>query len=145
MITVEFCPGCLTVLPDGYEFDHVAIDRALAGDTSVLAAMPPTERRELVLEGLRRGLREYEIAALMRRSFSEIKRWLTDTRPCRRDQLTAARDAAVRELHREGLSDNAIAKRLGIRKNAVFISRHRQGLPALFNSYGPIRREATAA
>ena len=130
------CPQCLNVLPDGYPFDHVAIDRALAGDTSVLAAMPPAERRELVLDGRRRGLEDWEIAALVHRSTARVRRWVANETGRRPGRPSAIDDAAVRRLWQAGLSDRAIAGELGAGRNAVFLSRRRQGLEALFTSGG---------
>ena len=46
------CPFCLDELPDGYEFDHVAIDLALEGHHRVYRE----ERAEAVRVGLTRGM-----------------------------------------------------------------------------------------
>jgi hypothetical protein len=53
------CPKCLNVLPEDYPFDHVAIDRALAGDHTVIRGMPLAERREIVRIAETRGLTTY--------------------------------------------------------------------------------------
>jgi hypothetical protein len=142
-MTINLCPKCLNVLPDDYPFDHVAIDRALAGDTSVLRGMDLAERRELVQTARRSGMTEYAIAARLNRSAGEIRRWFDGPRP--RSPRTTAFDHAVRALYEaERLSDPAIARRLGVSKNAVLVSRRRQHLPALYASYGLILPAVTA-
>jgi hypothetical protein len=83
----DFCPGCLNVLPQGYAFDHVAIDRALAGDTTVLAAMDLLELQELVFEARRRGLSDWVLAERVHRGRAAIRSW-AEGQPARRPGRT---------------------------------------------------------
>lgn len=140
-MTDNLCPKCLASLPDGYEFDHVAIDYALAGNTAVLKRMPRTERRELVAWGRRLGLTDNVIAERVHRSTAEIHNWLVDQTP--RPPRSAAIDPEVKALWEQGLADRQIAARLSVGKSTVFQSRRRQGLAALFLS-GGVRRVVPA-
>lgn len=66
------------------------------------------------------------IAALMERSIDSVKGaqrahglFRRDLYPAAVDIRSAVRDAAIRELHEQGLSQLKIAKRLGIPKRQV--------------------------
>jgi hypothetical protein len=50
------CPRCLATLPPGYPHDHVAIDRAVAGDPLIFARMTADEQREVIATALSRGV-----------------------------------------------------------------------------------------
>jgi hypothetical protein len=55
------CPLCLDELPDNYPFDHVAIDRILAGKQR---PADRAERDEAIRVGIRRGMTITQLAQL---------------------------------------------------------------------------------
>jgi hypothetical protein len=139
--TAYFCPNCLAMLPPDYEFDHVAIDLAMAGNTAVVRRMPREERAELVRVGRDQGLEDYEIAARVHRSVAEVRNWLANPTVQPRSHT---HDDQVRALWEQGLSDRQISIRLHISKATAREARARQQLPALFTR-GGLRRTVVAA
>jgi len=71
----EFCPQCLTPLPSGYPFDHVAIDRALTGDSSVLRQMREVELAEAFRVGRARGMSEKTAKQVLQLTTSQFQRF----------------------------------------------------------------------
>lgn len=141
MVLPEFCPSCLDELPDGYPFDHVAIDRALAGDSAIFGRMAADERRETITVGRRRGMTDSAIAVAINRSLEQVHRIMgeatrTSTGP------KPKHDALVLKYWQHGLSDHQIAFRLGIARSTVGRTRARQGLAP---HYTPAHQREVAA
>lgn len=61
-LVANLCPACSEQLPPAYRHDHVAIDRALAGDPTVLARLDHGDRVEAYLVGRRRGMTANQLA-----------------------------------------------------------------------------------
>lgn len=139
MKITNLCPGCLTELPDDYPFDHVSIDRTIAGDPQLFKAMGVEERREVIRAGRALGLSDTAIATRVNRITGDI-RYIMGEPVGRADP---ARDEAVRALWNEGLSDGVIGMRVGMHPGSVAKVRHRLGLDALFGAGG--RRKAVSA
>ncbi|GAA2858373.1 hypothetical protein Acy02nite_22210 [Actinoplanes cyaneus] len=142
MTTIILCPACLTVLPQDYPHDHVAIDRALTTQPERFATMSRPERREVVLTGLDRGTSITALAALFRIRIGILRALLPAEHPesaqnarNRRAADLAALEAAVRSLWTQGLPDTDIALRTGHSVYAVLRARRRLGLAALVNHH----------
>lgn len=56
------CPGCGDEIDPAGDLDHVAIDRALAGDQTAKYQLTKAERYEAIRVGVRRGLTLNEAA-----------------------------------------------------------------------------------
>lgn len=115
---ITLCPVCLTELPPGYDFDHVAIDRALDSDPDLLNAMDPAEQCEVVLTGLARGLTVTGIARRFGWSTGRVRALLPDEHPestagARKRRAAQRRqlDQLVHDLAAQGLPDTEIALR----------------------------------
>jgi DNA-binding NarL/FixJ family response regulator len=138
------CPACLTELPAGYPYDHVAIDQALAGNRQVFSAMDDDERREVIQYGRRTGMTDFAISARLHRSLAFIRAVASGTPPARQP-AKGAHDADIRELWARGLSDRAIAARLGFDVSNVRRTRTRLQLPANYSAIGQPVRHLEAA
>lgn len=132
-MTATLCPGCATELPAGYPYDHVAIDRALAGQLTITG----DTRNEAIRVAERRGWARADIAAVLRCSHSHIADTL--------GALPPSLDVQVRRLHHAGKDDGVIAVALDVSRKTVAAARARLGLPALYGPGGRrTRREVTA-
>lgn len=125
----QLCPSCLDELPAGYPYDHVLIDRALAGNRAAWFAMNDDERGETVRVGLAHGRTYTQLSNLLRRSATDLSRYAGDATP--------TFDAQVKTLYTKGRNDTEIGLALGVHRRTVQTSRSRQQLPAL---YGPAGR-----
>lgn len=134
----DLCPQCLTELPDGYPYDHVAIDRALNGQASLFRRMSTSEQAEVVRTGRTRRIGYTDMARLFMQPADRLRQLVGDTGPHRADF-----DAKVRALYNQVLPDGTIAVQLGVSYEKVRRSRQRQGLPAQFGGRG--RRITTTA
>jgi len=122
------CPACLSELPDDYPYDHVAIDRAVAGDRPLFVAMSTEERSEVVSTGLSRGATLLDLVNLLSWPFGQLQAVLPDEHP----ESTASRNARVeqqvRQLWAQGLRDVTISARTGLNPSKVGRVRKRLGL-----------------
>lgn len=130
----ELCPACLTELPDEYPYDHVRIDRAIAGNPALFRSMADDEQREVVTAGRRQGMTNYAIAVRIG-STSVYIATLMD------EDITAELNQSVAELHAKGLNDLAISLHVGCHRGVVAKVRQRLGLETL---YGPGGRRKKA-
>lgn len=144
MNPVDLCPRCLAELPAGYPYDHVAIDQALAGNRKVFSAMDDDERREVIQYARRTGMTDFAISARLHRSLASIRAIASDTPPARQP-TKGVHDADIRELWTRGLSDRAIAARLGLGVSNVRRTRTRLQLPANYTTIGQPVRHLEAA
>lgn len=124
--TATLCPSCLTELPPGYPYDHVAIDRALTGRPELFRTFSPAEQAETVKAGLTRRMSYNRLARLFHRSVAHLRDLAGD--------VPASFDVQVHQLYRRGHNDQEIAVSLGVHRKTVQTSRDRQGLAPL---YGP--------
>lgn len=131
------CPACLAELPDEYPYDHVEIDRALAGQAALFRRMSPDQQAEVVRTGLARGRSYASMSRLFMRSVNALTAMVGDGA---RDEF----DQQVRALHAREFSDQKIAVHLGISYDKARKSRVRQHLPALYGPRG-VRLTATKA
>jgi hypothetical protein len=141
------CPRCLTELPAGYPYDHVAVDYALAGNHAVYTAMGQAERREVVHAGRAQGLSDNAIGIRVGRNRTHIRRLMGGRIKNRLSpERLAEIDEQVRTLWEQRLTDAAISRHVGVKGEQVVRSRYRQGLPALFGPGGkPLDRQQVAA
>lgn len=141
----ELCPACLTELPDGYAYDHVAIDLALAGRRDLFAAMNEGERREVVLTGLGRRLNLSVIADRLGWPYGRVQELLPDEHPQSAAGRYEAIDQRVKELYEQDLKDMQIALRIGAHVSVVGKVRKRLRLPAKFGPGGKRLAEVRTA
>jgi hypothetical protein len=129
----DLCPGCLAELPADYPFDHVRIDRALAGGRAMFRSMEADEQREVIRTGRERGLSDSAMARAFGLSHTGIHTLMGDER---RTEV----DDQVRVLWESEFNDSVIGMRLGIHPGTVNKIRTRLGLASL---YGPGGRRRT--
>lgn len=139
---INLCPNCLTELPDDYPYDHVAIDYALDGQPGLFRAMDREERREVLLEGRRHGISDQALATRFGISWRRVQLLADPHWTDGRRNRPHPHDDLVRALWKQGLSDRAIAPRIGLSHAAITVIRKRLGLPAHYR-YG--RRITTEA
>jgi hypothetical protein len=136
MTEIDMCPNCLAELPAGYPYDHVAIDQALAGNRAVFDAMDDGERREVVEYARRIGMSDFAISTRLRCSVATVRNIAGAGKPPARQPAKGVHDTDVRELWSRGLSDRAIAARLGLFASNVYRIRTRLRLPANYTTTG---------
>lgn len=130
-LDVDICPACLTELPAGYPYDHVAIDRAGRGDRNLFTTMPTAERREVVIAALARGVRLTDLARTLNWTYTSLQSLLPDDHPESTRSHAERADRQVRELWEQGLQDVTIAARTGLNPSTVGRVRKRLGLRTL--------------
>ncbi|MEU8656926.1 hypothetical protein [Actinoplanes philippinensis] len=135
MNNLTLCPACLTVLPEDYPYDHVAIDRTLTTQPERFTTMTRPERREVIITGLNRGMSIKALAALLHHGTATLQALLPadhpDSATSRRTRRAAERialDTAVQALWSDGLPDTDISLRTGRSVYAVADARRRLGL-----------------
>ncbi|MEV4283270.1 hypothetical protein [Actinoplanes xinjiangensis] len=140
MNRITLCPACLTVLPEDYPYDHVAIDRTLTTQPERFTGMARPERREVIITGLNRGMSIKTLAALFHHGTATLQALLPEEHPAsavsvrnRRAAERLALDTAVQALWSEGLPDTDISLRTGRSVYAVADARRRLGLPTHTN------------
>jgi len=138
----NLCPSCLNGLPDDYEFDHVAIDKALAGDRAAYLAMPAEERAETLRTGLALGRDRTQLADLLHLSYAQVVAVVGHSS---KSEERAELDAEIRRLWERQLSDGDIALCLGKTIDSICGSRRRLGLPANFGPGGRRARQRAEA
>lgn len=137
----DLCPLCLDELPDGYPYDHVAIDLALEGSHRVYRA----ERAEAVRVGLTRGMTPTLISRRLHIATDELHRYTDLARASRAAGDDTRHDTAIRDMHARHINDGAIAITLGITRDQVRYARNRLGLPTLYGPGGRRLRQEVAA
>jgi hypothetical protein len=143
LVVTNLCPSCLNKLPADYPYDHVAIDRALAGGGTArvaFAAMSRDEKAEVIRVGRDHGLSLRQVAQRVRRNAADLQYLLDEPEEPTADPQVAF-DAKVAELYALGHSDEMIGLCIGGNRKTVQKSRDRQGLPPL---YGPGGRASRA-
>lgn len=135
MTAPDLCPLCLEQLPDGYPYDHVAIDYALTGRTRLRGS----ERAEAIRVGHRRGMTRSQISTRLHCNGEDIIRVLGPS------QTHTGLADDIRRLYAEKRSDGHIATALGISRSEVRKNRNGLGLPALYGPRGIRTREEVAA
>jgi hypothetical protein len=132
------CPACLRELADNYPYDHVAIDRALAGQPELFTAMTHAEQREAVLTGLERGMSITLLAKRLHCRGGYLRELLPADHPesvenarQRRAAERAALDTTIRTLWAEGIPDTDIALRTGHSVYVIADARRRLALSTL--------------
>lgn len=141
--TLNLCPSCLNVLPDDYRFDHVAIDKALAGNRAVYLAMPAEERHETLRTGLALGRNRAQLAELLHLAYSDVVAVVGHSGKA---EERAELEGEIRRLWQMQLSDGVIALHLGRTINSIYHIRRRLGLTAHFGPGGRrVKREQAAA
>ena len=135
VIAIDLCPACLIELRAGYPYDHVRIDRALAGNAGLFRSMDSDEQREVVRTGRDRGLSVTALGVRLAKSTTDIHNLLGEPTPARAPRQEEL-DSKVRDLWSRELSDSDIALRIGIHPGTVAKKRHHLGLPALFGPGG---------
>jgi hypothetical protein len=141
---LDLCPSCLTELPVGYAFDHVAIDRVLAGAArDLFAAMTADERREVVLAGLSRGMTLMSLRDLLSWGYQHLQALLPDEHPDSKRSADARLERRIRQLWSQGITDAVIATELGCEPSKIGRFRRRMGLPTRRN-IAQVRREWAA-
>lgn len=114
LIDTDICPACLVELPADYPFDHVAIDRAIAGDRAVFRALPEDEQREAVVTALARGTSLRDLAESLNLLIPHLQALLPDEHPESAASESARTERLIRELWAQGLQDVTIAARTGL-------------------------------
>lgn len=136
----DICPMCLVELPDGYPFDHVAIDRALAGDRDLFASMDADARREVVVTGLARGASLLDLVETLSWAYNTLQALLPDEHPESVASATARNERLIRELWEQALPDVTISARTGLNPSKIGRIRKRLGLATL----APARAKGSA-
>jgi hypothetical protein len=136
MTMPELCAACLTELPAGYPYDHVAIDLALTGRRDLFKAMTAGERREVVLTGLARGLTLNIITTRLNWTYGRIQELLPADHPLSVTRQQPDLEQAIRELWAADLKDIEISLRIGQHVSVVGKVRKRLCLPAKFGPGG---------
>jgi hypothetical protein len=144
MTMPTLCPACLTVLPGDYPFDHVAIDRALAGEARLFTAMTTAERKETLQVGISRGMTLDQMAKRLHRSGAELRQVVGIVPPSPRVAAKEQLDRLVADLWKQELSDGDIALRTGRHTGSITKVRRRLQLPALYGPGGRRKRVAVS-
>lgn len=144
MKTVDLCPGCLIELADDYAFDHVAIDRVLAGDRDLFKAMKTAERLEVLLTAFTRGLTIKTLAEAIEWPYAWLQGLLPAEHPQSRESYLADAEQQIRDLYGRGQSDATIAAKTGINPTQIGRLRKKLGLPTRRRSSKQIRQEWAA-
>lgn len=140
MNVITLCPSCLIELPDDYPFDHVEIDRAVAGDRRVFADMNREQRTDVVVTGLARGKSLNQLAVQFGWSFDRIQELLPDEHLQSAEKSRSELQIRIRELYDQDLTDGDIALRLGRPLGTVSKMRSRMKLPSKFGPGGRRKR-----
>jgi len=98
MIDISLCPACLTEFPVGYPYDHVAVDRAVAGDRRTFVSMTTPERAEVVITGLAGQATLLDLVALLSWPYNQLQALRPDEHPASRASQDAEEERLVREL-----------------------------------------------
>jgi hypothetical protein len=99
------------------------------------------ERREVLEYARRIGMSDFAISTRLRCSVATVRNIAGAETPPARQPAKRVHDADVRELWSRGLSDRAIAARLGLFASNVYRIRVRLRLPANYTTTGqPIHR-----
>lgn len=141
MTMPDLCAACLTELPAGYPYDHVAIDLALTGRRDLFEAMDAGERREVVLTGLGRKVSLWEISRRLDWPYGHLQELLPEDHPLSATRRQACLERQIREMWADDLKDVEIALRLGQHASVIGRVRKRLCLPSKFGPGG--RRLAT--
>ena len=124
----DICPACLTLLPDGYQFDHVAVDRAISGDRTIFAAMTEPEKVDVVVTALSRGFTVSRLAKTLSWPYVRIQQLVPAGHPCSIAEKTARDEQKIRELWEKGLRDVDISAATGINPTQIGRTRKKLGL-----------------
>jgi hypothetical protein len=126
---LDICPACLAQLAEDYPFDHVAVDRGVAGDRSVFAAMAGPERLEVVVTALSRGVTLLDLADRLAWPYHHLQEMLPPEHPESVESATATAEKIIRELWEQKLADVTISARTGYNPSKIGRIRKRLGLP----------------
>jgi hypothetical protein len=131
MNTITVCPACLMQLPDGYPYDHVAIDRVLSGDRILFAAMSRAEKQQVVITGLARRRSLRDLTDQLTWPYAALQTLLPDEHPQSKAAESTRVEAQITELWHRRLSDVEICIRTGLNPGKIGRIRKRLGLPTV--------------
>lgn len=139
MTTPDLCPHCLDELPADYPYDHVAVDKAVAGDTRIFRAMTRDEQREVIRTGRARGLTITALSVKLGRSTTDLHDLMGEPVGEDDDERRALNER-ITQLWQAQLTDADIGLRTGLHPGSVQKIRTRLKLPAHRGPGGRLRR-----
>lgn len=129
MTDIVLCPACLTELSPDYALDHVAVDRALAGDRALFVALDRSHRSEVVVTGLARGITLLDLTKRLSWPYNQLQALLPDGHPESPVSQRIQVERLIRDLWEQDLLDVTIAARTGLNPSKIGRIRKRLGLP----------------